>query len=474
VKRLGGTDALFLSMETSSWHQHVAGLTVLDPSHAPDFGYDKAVERLEERLALAPKFTWKLKEVPLGLDRPVWVEDDDFRIERHCQRIGVPAPGGKRETAEMLNQIISHQLDRRYPLWEYWFLEGLTGGRVAMVLKFHHALLDGMSGASLATVLLDLEPDGEPPTAPDDVESAGPEPSSWELLAKSARVDNMLAVNVTRYAGQWMRRGLALLEYQKESEAPLLPSDVPKLPWNEKIGPRRACAVASVSLADVKAVKAAADVKVNDVVMGLCSGAFRTYLESHGGVPERPMYTSCPVSTRAEGDTTLNNQISNMFVSLATDVDDPVERVQAIAESSRSAKGMNEAMQAKQIQSLGETAPPLVLNQAIRAIHATGAMNAMPTMVNTVISNVPGPPFPLYFAGARATGIFPGSLIVEAMGLNVTVISYIDRIDFGLAADPELVPDLWDMAEAIPAALAELLEACDLGEPTHVDDAWGE
>ncbi|MDX2380654.1 MAG: wax ester/triacylglycerol synthase family O-acyltransferase [Acidimicrobiia bacterium] len=474
MKRLGGTDTLFLSMETPSWHQHIAGLTVLDPTGVEGFSYERAVEVLGQRLALAPKFTWKLKEVPLGLDRPVWVEDDDFRIERHCRRIGVPAPGGKRETAEMLNQIIGHQLDRRFPLWEYWYLEGLTDGRVAMVLKFHHALLDGVSGASLATVLLDMAPDGEMPEVPDDVETAGPEPSSWALLAKSARVDNMLAVNLTRYAGQWMRRGLALLEYQKDSDARLLPSDVPKLPWNAKIGPHRACAVASVSLTDVKRVKQHADVKVNDVVLALCAGAFRSYLDSHGGIPERPMYTSCPISTRAEGDTTLDNQISNMFVSLATDVDDPIERVQAIAESSRSAKGMNEAMQAKQIQSLGETAPPLVLNQAIRAIHATGAMNAMPTVVNTVISNVPGPPFPLYFAGARATGIYPGSLIVEAMGLNVTVISYIDRIDFGFAADPELVPDLWDMAEAIPEAMIELLEAGDLGDPTHVDDAWGE
>ena len=459
-------------METPSWHQHIAGLTVLDPSEG--FGYERAVEVLSERLSLAPKFRWKLKEVPFGLDRPVWVEDDDFRIERHCRRIGVPAPGGKRETAEMLSQILETQLDRRYPLWEYWFLEGLAGGRVAGVLKFHHALLDGVAGASLATVLLDLAPDAPTPDVPDDIETAGPEPSSWELLARSARVDNMLAVNVTRYAGQLTRRGVALLDYQRENEATLLPSNVPRVAWNDKVGPRRVTAFASVSLTDVKRVKERTDVKVNDVVLALCSGAFRLYLDEHDGIPDQTLYTSCPVSTRAPGDTTLDNQISNMFVSLATDIDDPVERVQAIAQSSRNAKGMTEAMQAKQIQSLGETAPPLVLNQAVRAIHATGAMNAMPTVVNTVISNVPGPPFPLYFGGALATGMFPGSLILEAMGLNVTVISYVDRVDFGFAADPELVPDLWDMAEGIPKAMAELLEAADLGEPTHVDDPWGE
>ena len=461
-------------METPSWHQHIAGLTVLDPSEAPGFGYERAVEVLAERLPLAPKFTWKLKEVPLGLDRPVWVEDRDFRIEHHCRRVGVPAPGGKHETAEMLNQILSQQLDRRFPLWEYWFLEGLAGGRVAMVLKFHHALLDGVAGASLATVLLDLAPDGATPEIPDDIEQVGPEPSSWELLARSARLGNMLALNVTKYAGQLTRRGIAVLDYQKDKDTSILPSNVPKVGWNDKVGPRRACAFASISLTDIKKIKEHADVKVNDIVLALCSGAFREYLAAHGGIPENSLVTSCPISTRAEGDTSLNNQISNMFVSLATDVDDPIERLQAIAESSRSAKGMTEAMQAKAIQSLGETAPPLVLNQAVRAIYATGAWNAMPTMVNTVISNVPGPPFPLYFGGARATGIFPGSLIVEAMGLNVTVISYVDRVDFGFAADPELVPDLWDMAEAIAQVLVELLDAADLGEPTHVEDPWGE
>lgn len=474
MRRLGGTDALFLAMETPSWHQHIAGLTVLDPTDAPGFDYERAVEVLAARLPLAPKFTWKLKEVPFGLDRPVWVEDDDFRIERHCRRVGVPAPGGKRETAEMLSQILETQLDRRHPLWEYWFLEGLKGGRVAMVLKFHHALLDGVSGASLATVLLDIEPDAEVPEAPDDIESAGPEPSTLGLLLRSARVDNMLAVNLTRYAGQLTRRGIALLDYGRDHPTQLLPTNVPRVAWNDKVGPHRACAFTSVSLSDLKRIKEHIGVKVNDIVLALCSGAFRLYLDENGGIPEQPLYTSCPVSTRADGDNTLDNQISNMFVSLATDVDDPIERVHAIAESSRNAKGMSEAMQAKQIQSLGETAPPLVLNSAVRAIHATGAMNAMPTVVNTVVSNVPGPPFPLYFGGALATGMFPGSVILEAMGLNVTVISYVDRVDFGFAADPELVPDLWDMADDIPRALAELLDAADLGAPTHIDDPWGE
>ena len=426
-------------------------------------------------LPLAPKFLWKLKQVPLDLDRPVWVEDTDFAIERHVRRVGVPAPGGAEETGELLGQIISTQLDRRIPLWEFWLIEGLANGRVATVVKFHHALLDGVSGASLATVLLDLEPD-TPAAAeiPEPVEDVGHDPSPAELLARSVLPNTRVPLRMARYATQLARRGLAAVDQRQRVEAPLNVGDAPTTRWNAPVGPRRSCAFSSVALDDVKAIREAADVKVNDVVLAMCGGAMRSYLDAHGELPDRSLVASCPVSTREEGDTELDNKISNMLVTLATDVDDPLERLQAIAASSRSAKETTKAMQARAIQSLGETAPPLVLNQAVRVVQATGAISMMPTIVNTVISNVPGPPFPLYFAGARATGIFPGSVILEAVGLNVTVLSYVDRIDIGLAADPELVPDLWDLADLMPEAIAELLTAAGLGAPTTLEDAWGD
>lgn len=474
MKRLGGTDALFLSMETPSWHQHVAGLTILDPSQRADFGFAETIDVLEQRLPLAPKFKWKLKEVPLGLDLPVWIEDQDFQIERHVRRVGVPAPGGKYETAEMLGEILSHQLDRRRPLWEYWYLEGLKGGRVAHVIKFHHSLLDGVSGASLATVLMDLAPDSPPPTIPDDLETAGPEPSTLELLARSALPNTRLPLRVARYGAALANRGINGLFYQRSAETKLPIGGAPTVRWNGKVGPRRSCAFSSVALEDVKAIKESQNVKVNDVILAIGAGAMRKYLQLHDELPANPLVSSCPVSTRAPGDESLSNKISNMFVSLATDVDDPIRRLQAIAESSRSAKGMAKALQARQIQSLGETAPPLVLNQAIRAISATGALSAIPTVANTIISNVPGPPIPLYFAGAKVTGVFPGSVLLETMGFNLTVISYVDRVDFGLATDPDLIPDLWTMADLIPVALAELLKAAKLGRPHKVTDPWGD
>jgi WS/DGAT/MGAT family acyltransferase len=250
-------------------------------------------------------------------------------------------------------------------------------------------------------------------------------------------------------------------------------TDVPRTSFNRVVGPRRTLAFSSVSLADVRRIKEHAGVTVNDVVLALCSTALRGYLAARGELPDAALVTGVPVSTRAEGDTAMDNQVATMQVSLATDVADPVERLAAIHESSRAAKAMTEAVRAHPIGSLGETAPPLVLGLAVRAAASTNLLGRLPTIVNTLVSNVPGPPFPLYTAGARVTGIFPTSVIMEGMGLNITVFSYEDRMDFGLHMDPELVDDGWGVAERIPGALAELLEAMDLGDPTPVRDPFG-
>lgn len=461
-------------METSEWHQHIAGLTILDPSTTEGFGFERAVAHLEERLQLAPKFKWKLKETPLGLHRPVWIDDTGFDLARHVRRVGVPQPGGKVETAELLSQIMMRQLDRRYPLWEFWYLDGLANGLVGFVMKFHHCLLDGVSGAALTTVLMDLEADPPPREVPTEVESLGNEPSDVELLLRSIIPNARTPLRISRYMGEAARRGVALLDFNRKADETAPMGGAPTTRWNTQISARRINAFASVSLADIKKIKNKYDVKINDVVLAICSGVIRSYLESHDELPDKSLVAGVPISTRAEGDDEMNNQISNMIVTLATDEADPVKRLQTIASGSKASKAMTNAVRAHQIQSLGETAPPLVLGFAIRALASTGALRAMPTVLNTIVSNVPGPPFPLYFAGARTTGMFPGSVITETMGLNFTVLSYLDRIDFGLSADPELVPDLWDMADSVPAALAELLKAAKLGKPTKVDDAFGD
>jgi diacylglycerol O-acyltransferase / wax synthase len=476
MKRLSGTDALFLSMETPSWHQHVGGLTILEPGDRP-VTFDDIVRLLEQRLPYAPKFRWKLKNMPLGLDVPIWVDDEDFDVRRHVRRLGVPSPGGFRETAEVAGMIMSSQLDRSRPLWECWFLDGLAGGRVALVMKYHHCLLDGVSGASLATVLMDITPDATEPLVPPpplEQQQAGAQPGTLDTVTHVANQVARQPFRLPRYIYSGARKlssGARELARTAEYRGGLR---APSTSFNKKIGPQRALSFASVALDDLKQLKVKHDVKINDVVLALVGGALRQYLKDKAEVPGGPLVAGVPVSTRPEGDTTQDNKVSAMFVSLATNVDEPVERLLAIHASSLGAKALRDAMSAHQIQSLGEVASPLILSTAIRALYQTQLAARGPTIVNTTVSNVPGPPIPLYVSGARVTGIYPCSIIIEGMGINCTVISYMDRIDFGFHVDPMLVPDPWLISQGIAPALAELKKASGLGPPAKIPDAFGE
>ncbi|HET6966500.1 MAG TPA: wax ester/triacylglycerol synthase family O-acyltransferase [Acidimicrobiales bacterium] len=470
MKRLGGTDALFLSLETPSWHQHVGGLSIIEPEERA-INFDDVLLKVDERLPYAPKFKWKLKETPFGLDRPMWVDDEEFDVRRHVRRIGVPSPGGAKELGEVVGTLMSSQLDRRRPLWELWFIEGLAGGKVAIFLKYHHALLDGVAGASLATVLLDLDPHATAPLAPlpnPEDTRAGAEPSDLTLVARTVLDQVRRPVRVARYLAGMAGKGVAALQSMTGDEENRAILKAPVTPFNGPVGPRRELAFASLSMQDVHQLKVKHDVKVNDVVLAVTAGALRRYLDKHDALPDSPLVTAVPVSTRPEGDKSMDNQISNMFVSLATDVEDPVERLQAIRRSTQSAKAMRNAIGAREIQSIGEVASPLILGSAIRTIYRTSLMTRIPLRVNTVVSNVPGPNIPLYMCGGKVVAIFPSSVILEGMGLNVTVISYLDRVDFGVHVDPDLIPDVWVLANEVPAALAELMDASGLGRPTPV------
>ncbi len=220
MKRLGGTDALFLSLETPSWHQHVGGLSIVDPEGRPIL-FDEVVLKVTERLPYAPKFRWKLKETPFGLDRPMWVDDGDFDVRRHVRRIGLPSPGGAKELGEVVGTLMSSQLDRRRPLWEMWFIEGLAGGRVGFFLKYHHCLLDGVAGASLATVLLDLEPEAAVPLAPrptPEEAQAGPQPNDVALMARTIVEQARRPLRLARYVTGLVAKGAAAVQSMTSDE----------------------------------------------------------------------------------------------------------------------------------------------------------------------------------------------------------------------------------------------------------------
>jgi diacylglycerol O-acyltransferase len=473
MRRLTGTDALFLSMETPAWHQHVGGLTVLEPG-PNGLSFEGIVAAIAERIPLAPKFTWKLKEAPMGLDRPVWVDDEDFDVRRHIRRVGVPAPGGPKEAGEVAGTLLSTQLDRNRPLWEIWVLEGLAHGRTGLLMKYHHCLSDGVSGASLATALMDLEAE---PTAsllapPSPEESEAGTANDLALLAGSIGRVLGAPARIGRFALGAAGKGVTMANTLRRDTRTRSVLRAPTTSFNAPIGPRRELSFASVALADVRKLKEAHGVKVNDVVLALCGSALRAYLLGRDELPEEPLVSGVPVSTRAEGDMTQNNQISTMFVSLATNVADPVERLMEIHQSSQSAKEMTKALSARQIQSIGEVASPLLLATAVRAVYRGQLMSRSPVRINTVVSNVPGPPMPLYMCGAQITGIFPSSVILEGMGINLTVVSYVDRVDFGIHVDPDLVPNPWAISDGIAGALAELMTASGLGAPSPVVDPF--
>ncbi len=299
MQRLSGTDSLFLAGETPAWHQHVAGLSIIDPNGVPGFSFDTVVRSIRDRLPLIPKLTWKLREVPLGLHRAVWVQDPHFDVRRHVRRIGVPAPGGPHETAEVVGNIVSTQLNRRYPLWEIWYLDGLVNGRVGFLLKYHHCLLDGVAGSGMAALLFDLEQ--SPPARPVPPWPAPePEPSDACLLLQSL-VPNVTAPwRMARYGTRLARRGVDSIAYAlSRRPKPDVSAMVqaPRTSFNHTIGTRRAIAFTSVALADVKALCRHYDVKVNDVVLALCSGALRIYLDDRDELPARTLTAGVPVST---------------------------------------------------------------------------------------------------------------------------------------------------------------------------------
>lgn len=477
MRRLSGTDSLFLSGETPNWHQHVAGLVVLDPTGIEGFGFERVRAHVESRLPLVPKLQWKLRGVPLGLDHGVWVDDDEFDLRRHFHRLPVPPPGDARATAIAIENVLSRQLDRRFPLWEMWYLDGLANGRAAMLMKLHHCLLDGGAGSVLATLLFDLERD--PPPRPEAAEEVPPEeraPNELQLVLGGLGALAAWPFRSVQYAGRMAQRTGDLVRHlvagrSRPDIGTML--SAPKTSFNQPIGPRRSFAFSSVALQDVRAIATKHDVKVNDVALALCAGAIRRYLEARGELPMRELTAGVPVSLRAAGDTSMSNQLSYLVTPLGTHVEDPVERLVHVAEQTRAVKEVHRTLRAHPVGSIGDTAPPFVFTSMLRLAYETHVLAHIPGMMNTIVSNVPGPPVQLYMAGAELTGIFSASVLLDCMGLNITLFTFGDRVDFGLHVDPDLVPDPWAIADAIPAALAELLDASGLGPPHLVPDAFG-
>ncbi|MBW2270037.1 MAG: wax ester/triacylglycerol synthase family O-acyltransferase [Deltaproteobacteria bacterium] len=459
MHQLEGSDSIFLALETPDAPGHVGGLTVLDPSDSPDFSFERVCEVVNERMRLEPRYTRKLVEVPFGLDRPYFVEDTDFDVSRHVHRIAVPSPGGIRELAELAGELYRRPLDRDRPLWEMWFIEGAENGRVAMLMKSHHCLMDGMSSAGLGELLCDLEP--EPKNGPilppsQDTPDAEP-PSAWDLAWGAARNVATTPARMMNFTGAMLKQtAAAVISSLRDDDAPPLPTQVPATSFNQPVGPRRALAAATLPLADIKAIKKHFDVTVNDVILAITSSAVRRYLEKREELPEESLVAMIAVSTRDEGDDSTGNSVTSAPVRWCTDVKNPLKRLKRIHKHAAKTKEFVKNHDTDMLAGMGEAMPPALTGLLMRANSAGLGMPG-----NVVVSNVRGTPVPLYVAGAKIECMYPLSLLVSGQGLNITVVSYMDRVDVGFTVDPDQVSDPWALADGIAKGRDELLAAME-------------
>ncbi len=466
MDRLSGLDASFLYLETPAQMLHVCGIIVLDPSTMADgYTFGAVKNRIAERVAPVRAFRRKLRSVPLHLDHPVWVDDDAFDIDRHVHRVALPAPGGDRELSEICGHLAGIPLDRSRPLWEMWVIEGLSDGKFAVFSKMHHATVDGVSGANMVSHLCSLAPDEEPPMP---VEQSAPDRSPGELelvvrgllstVVKPLRVARLVAPSVDLLAktADRARRGTAMA-------APLT---APRTSFNGTITGHRSVAFVDLSLDDVKQIKNATGATVNDVVLTVSGGALRRYLDARGELPESSLLATVPVSVHEKtGRSDGSNKVSALFARLGTDVDDPLARLATMTEGNRHAKDHHNAIDADTLQDWAEFAAPRTFGLAVRLYSGLRLAEKHPVVHNLVISNVPGPPVPLYFMGARIEALYPLGPVFHGAGLNITVMSNNGRVHVGLIACRELAPKIWELAEHFPAELEALHQAVEVAAP---------
>jgi diacylglycerol O-acyltransferase / wax synthase len=452
MRQLTSLDAQFLALETPRQAGHVGGVAILDPSTAPGGTLDCAGMKrlLEERLPLLPPFRWKLAEVPLGLDYPYWVDDQDFDLDFHVRELALPAPGSDEQLAEQVARIFARPLDRARPLWELYVIHGLPHGHVAALTKIHHALIDGMSGAEIMGLLLDLEPTGrELPPAPEHVPEG--KPGELEMLGRGL-------LGLPRYPLRALRslpRAVPNIDDTPFGTLPgagtlarltgRAPSSLraPKTSFNGRVSPHRRFAFGQLALDDVKIAKNAHGCTVNDVVVSMCAGVVRRWLVEHSELPAEPLVAQIPVSVRTnEQAGTYGNRIMLMAAPLFTNVDDPVERLMLTHAAMGDMKQRHKALPAELLQDANHFIPPAVFSRAARATFRLATSSPGRPTWNLVISNVPGPQFPLYMAGAELQANYPVSVITDGMGLNITVMSYRGRMDFGIVADRDQMSDV--------------------------------
>ena len=452
-RRLSGEDAVFVHAETPSMPMHSLGTLILDPSTVPGGRFDRAhlIRHVKKRIHQLPPFRQRLLELPFALGSPVLADDPAFRVEHHVHRVAVRPPGTPRELALVVEEIAAQLLDRGKPLWEMWLVEGLAHDHCAVVTKLHHCMTDGASGASQMANLLDFAADTPSPKPPRF--RPAPLPSAWALL-RGSLANQRDPGELARLARS---TAAGLFDSARAGEVASLLPNAPRTPWSGPAGTRRRVAFGSAPLDDIKLVKSAFGVTVNDAVLAACALTLRRYLEAHDALPKRPLVCAVPVSVKSEEELRhFSNKVSIMSVRLPTHLDDPAAIVRAVQEETEVAKRSFEASDPERVLGWLDWAPGPLVTLGVRLFTALELAGRVPMPWNCVVSNMRGAPFPLYFAGAQVLATYPMGPVGDAVGINITVLSNMGRLDFGVIAARDTVPDVWDLADGFAAAVAEL------------------
>ena len=479
MRQLTALDQQFLALENSRNYGHVGAMSIYDPSTAPagELTLPRLQSLIAERLPLVPPFRWRLATVPFNLDYGYWVDDPDFDLEFHVREIALAPPGTDAQLAEQVARIYARPLDRARPLWELYLIHGLPNDRVAVMSKIHHAVIDGMSGAEIMGSLFDPTPQGRDTPLPSGTEATDTKPSDLSMLARGllglprypirviksapralpnlAEVQSFAAIPGVKALGRAAAGAQRALG--RDTVVGRLDLTPPRTSFNGRVSAHRRYAFGRLSLDDIKDVKNHYGCTVNDVVVAICAGAVRRWLVEHDELPSEPLIAQIPVSVRREHQQgTYGNRILLMTAPLHTEIEDPVARLQTTHESLLEMKERHRALPAELLQDANNFIPPALFSRAARLTFSLGASRASRPAWNLVISNVPGPQFPLYMAGARLEAHYPISVITDGMGLNITVMSYCGQLDFGIVADREQMPDLWSLMGWLGEALEEL------------------
>src|SRR6195952_1712121 len=462
MQRLSGLDASFLYLETPAQLLHVCGVIILDPETVPSgYSFTEFKDELERRIDGVPMFHRKLKQVPLGIDHPVWVNDDDFDVDRHVHRMALPAPGGERELADLCGHLAGIPLDRSRPLWEFGVIEGYRtesgAERIVVFTKMHHCTVDGVSGANAISFMCSLEADAPPLETPPG--TAPPRaPGDAELLARGVATNLYKPVALAKVVGPTVKGVASTIGRARQGTAMPAPLTAPRTSFNGTITGHRSLAIGDMSLEKIKEVKNAVEgATVNDVVIAVSGGALRRYLEERDELPDASLIASVPVSVRANSKRQGgSNKVSTMFSRLGTDVADPLERLREVSRTNQNAKDHHKAISADSLQDWAQFAAPRTFGLAVRLVSSLKLADSGPVIHNLVISNVPGPPVPLYFIGAKIIGLYPLGPVFHGAGLNITVMSSDGKVHVGAIACRESVPEPWKLVEKFPAELDAL------------------